>query len=52
MRTGGELNRSLDNILVPAGATFTPGDTTTFDSNSVKRQGQPYGTPKTATRAH
>jgi hypothetical protein len=52
MRTGGELNRSLDNILVPAGATFTPGDTSTFDSNSVKRQGQPYGTPKTATRAH
>jgi hypothetical protein len=52
MRTGGELNRSLDNILVPVGATFTPGDTTTFDSNSVKRQGQPYGTPKTATRAH
>jgi hypothetical protein len=52
MRTGGEFNRSVDNILVPAGATFTPGDTTTFDSNSVKRQGQPYGTPKTATRAH
>jgi hypothetical protein len=52
MRTGGELNRSLDNILVPAGATFTPGDTNTFDSNSVKRQGQPYGMPKTTTRAH
>jgi hypothetical protein len=52
MRTGGELNRSVDNILVPAGATFTPGDTSTFDSSSVKRQGQPYGMPKTATRAH
>jgi hypothetical protein len=52
MRTGGDLNRSLDNILVPAGATFTPGDTNTFDSNSVKRQGQPYGKPKTATRPH
>jgi hypothetical protein len=49
MRTGGELNRSLDNILVPAGATFTPGDTNTFDSNSVKRRGQPYGKPKTGT---
>jgi hypothetical protein len=45
MRTGGELNRSLDNILVPAGASFTPGDTNTFDSNSVKRQGQPYAKP-------
>jgi hypothetical protein len=52
MRTGGDLNRSLDNILVPAGATFTPGDTNTFDSNSVKRQGQPYGMPKTTTRVH
>ena len=51
MRTGGELTRSLDNILVPAGASFTPGETNTFDSNSVKRQGQPYGKPKTATRA-
>jgi len=49
MRTGGELNRSLDNILVPAGAAFTPGDTNTFDSNSVKRRGQPYGKPKTGT---
>jgi hypothetical protein len=52
MRTGGDLGRSLDNILVPPGATFTPGDTTTFDSNSVKRQGQPYGMPKTTTGAH
>ena len=43
MRTGGELNRSLDNILVPAGATFIPGETNTFDSNSIKRRGQPYG---------
>jgi hypothetical protein len=52
MRTGGDLNRSLDSILVPAGATFTPGDTNTFDSNSVKRQGQPYGMPKTTTKVH
>jgi hypothetical protein len=41
LRTGGDLSRSLDNILVPAGATFIPGDTNTFDSNSVKRQGRP-----------
>jgi hypothetical protein len=52
LRTGGEPTRGLDSILVPAGATFAPGDTNTFDSNSVKRQGQPYGTPKTATRDH
>jgi hypothetical protein len=52
MRTGGEPGRAVDDILVPAGATFAPGDTNTFDSNSVKRQGQPYGMPKTAPRAH
>jgi hypothetical protein len=52
LRTGGEPGRAVDDILVPAGATFIPGDTNTFDSNSVKRQGQPYGKPKTATRAH
>jgi hypothetical protein len=52
LRTSGEPGRTVDNILVPAGATFTPGDTNTFDSNSVKRQGQPYGVPKTATRGH
>ena len=46
LRTGGEPGRSLDNILVPPGATFSPGDTNTFDTNSVKRQGQPYGMPK------
>jgi hypothetical protein len=45
MRKGGELNRGLDNILVPAGASFVPGDTNTFDSNSVKRQRQPYAKP-------
>lgn len=46
LRTGGDLNRSLDNVLVPAGASFIPGDTNTFDSNSVKRQGQPYAKPR------
>jgi hypothetical protein len=46
LRTGGEPGRSLDSILVPPGASFAPGDTNTFDTNSVKRQGQPYGKPK------
>jgi hypothetical protein len=50
LRTGGDLTRSLDSILVPPGATFTPGDTNTFDTNSVKRQGQPYAKPKAETR--
>lgn len=35
----------------PPGAIFAPGDTNTFDTNSVKRQGQPYGMPK-APKAH
>ena len=52
VRTGTEPNRSVDNVLVPPGATFAPGDTSTFDPGSVKRQGQPYGKPKTAARAH
>jgi hypothetical protein len=51
MRTSGEPGRVLDSTLVPAGASFIPGDTTTFDSNSVKRQGQPYAKPKTP-KAH
>jgi hypothetical protein len=50
LRTGGDLTRSLDSILVPPGATFTPGDTNTFDTNSVKRQGQPYAMPRGETK--
>ena len=50
LRTGGDLTRSLDSILVPPGAIFTPGDTNTFDTNSVKRQGQPYAMPKTTAK--
>jgi hypothetical protein len=50
LRTGGDLTRSLDSILIPPGATFTPGDTNTFDTNSVKRPGQPYAMPKTNTK--
>jgi len=52
LRAGNEPGRTVDNVLVPTGATFAPGDTSTFDPGSVKRQGQPYGKPKTAARAH
>jgi hypothetical protein len=52
LRTSGEPGRSLDSILVPAGASFIPGDTNTFDTNSVKRQGEPYAMPKAAPRPH
>jgi hypothetical protein len=50
LRTGGDPGRNLDSFLVPPGATFSPGDTNTFDTNSVKRQGQPYAMPKPTTR--
>jgi hypothetical protein len=49
MRTSGQPGRILDSTLVPAGATFIPGDTNTFDADSVKREGQPYAKPKTTT---
>ena len=52
LRTSTEQSRTVDSVLVPTGATFAPGDTSTFDPGSVKRQGQPYGKPKTAARAH
>jgi hypothetical protein len=49
MRTSGQPGRVLDSTLVPDGASFTPGDTATFDANSVKREGQPYAKPKSTT---
>jgi len=49
MRTSGQPGRMLDSTLVPAGATFIPGDTDTFDANTVKREGQPYANPKAST---
>jgi hypothetical protein len=46
LRTGGEPSRAVDNTLLPAGATFAPGDTSTFDATSVQRHGQPYSVPR------
>ena len=34
------------NGVIPGGASFVPGDSNTFDSNSIKRQGQPYANPQ------
>jgi hypothetical protein len=42
LRTGGELTRTVEDTLVPQGATFIVGDTVTFDRNSIKVEGQPY----------
>jgi hypothetical protein len=50
LRTRGESGKAVENTLVPAGASFTPGDTSTFDSTIVKRHGQPYGVAEPVAR--
>jgi hypothetical protein len=42
LRTGETAGRTADNILVPPGATWDPGGTTSFDPTRVKRTGEPY----------
>lgn len=42
LRTGETAGRTADNILVPPGATWDPGGTTSFDPARVKRTGEPY----------
>jgi hypothetical protein len=47
LRTGESTGRTADNILVPPGATWDPGDTTSFDPARIIRHGQPYApTPR------
>jgi hypothetical protein len=46
LRTRGEAGRLVENILLPAGASFDPGDTETLDSSGVKRHGQAYSVPR------
>ena len=45
VRTGETTGRSADNILVPPGATWDPGGTTSFDPSRVQRHGEPYAPP-------
>ena len=42
LRTGETTGRSADDILVPPGATWDPGGTTSFDPARVTRHGEPY----------
>jgi hypothetical protein len=42
VRTGETKDRTVDNVLVPPGATWDTGTTTSFDPTQVKRHGQPY----------
>jgi outer membrane protein OmpA-like peptidoglycan-associated protein len=51
LRTGDGDSRSVNNTLLPAGASFDSGSTATFDSSSIQRHGQAYATPKPSTPA-
>ena len=42
VRTGEATDRAVDDILVPAGATWDPAGTATFDPTTIPRSGQPY----------
>ena len=42
VRTGETTGRAADTVLVPPGATWDPGGTTSFDPARVERHGQPY----------
>jgi hypothetical protein len=47
VRTGETTGRTVDDILVPAGATWDPAGTTSFDPAQIQRHGQPYApTPR------
>ncbi len=45
LRTGESTGRTADNILVPRGATWNPGGTTSFDPTKVTTTGEPYAKP-------
>jgi hypothetical protein len=42
LRTGESTGRTVDNVLVPPGATWDTQGTTSFDPTRVQRHGQPY----------
>jgi len=42
VRTGENTGRTVDNVLVPPGATWDTGGTTSFDPTTIQRHGQPY----------
>ncbi len=42
VRTGETAGRTVDNVLVPPGATWDTGSTDSFDPTRVQRHGEPY----------
>ena len=45
VRYGDNSGRTVDDFLLPSGATYDNDKTTAFDPSTVKRVGQPYGKP-------
>lgn len=52
VRSGGATGRTVENVLVPAGATYTNAATTAVDPNSVVQRGQAYGRPGQTSAVH
>jgi hypothetical protein len=52
VRTGDTSGRTARTTLVPAGATFNPAGTETFDEGSIKRHGQAYGHGQAGAATH
>jgi hypothetical protein len=50
LRTGALTDKTVTNILVPAGATFNDPDAHTFDEKTIVRHGQAYGVPRAERR--
>ncbi len=46
LRIGAAPDKTVTDILVPAGATFNNPDTHTFDEKTITRHGQAYGVPR------
>ncbi|SEG00854.1 hypothetical protein SAMN05421819_1665 [Bryocella elongata] len=44
LRVGDTSGRTVNDVLVPAGATFNDANTQVFDESTIKRHGQAYGT--------
>lgn len=42
VRTGDSTGRMVDDVLVPQGATWDPGETASFDPGQIQRHGEPY----------
>jgi len=51
VRVGDTSGRTLNDVLVPAGATYNDANTQLFDESSITRHGQAYGTAHPAAPA-